>query len=246
MGAHATDRTGEFAVRPYTPHCAVIRDAGDHAVIGISPGNSYFSARRVIGLARWAAAEFREVDLVYTDVHVAEMYEAFGYPADDARRKAVKNLRGVRAKVHNAVESVGRRGGRVRSLAVSELADNAAYRALHTRLGDLLEHDADFRVICQSLVDRFLSDKVLNGRTATERQRAVCLEYIRAEAPLFLDTPAILGVPSSLNCYHQLLPMAELLYARGSGLRASRNQGHAIVTPAADAAVRTEGHAHEH
>lgn len=43
---------------------------------------------------------------------------------------------------------------------------------------------------------------------------------------------AILGVPSSLNCYHQLLPMAELLYSRGSGLRASRNQGHAIITPA--------------
>lgn len=27
--------------------------------------------------------------------------------------------------------------------------------------------------------------------------------------------------------------MAELLYSRGAGLRASRNQGHAIVTPAA-------------
>ncbi|WP_202818543.1 tRNA-dependent cyclodipeptide synthase, partial [Mycobacterium tuberculosis] len=26
-------------------------------------------------------------------------------------------------------------------------------------------------------------------------------------APLFLDTPAILGVPSSLNCYHQSLPL---------------------------------------
>ncbi|WP_254646924.1 tRNA-dependent cyclodipeptide synthase [Streptomyces sp. GbtcB6] len=34
-------------------------------------------------------------------------------------------------------------------------------------------------------------------------------------------------------CYHQRLPMAELLYGRGAGLRASRNQGHATVTPAA-------------
>lgn len=67
------------------------------------------------------------------------------------------------------------------------------------------------------------------GATATQEQ--VCMDYICAEAPLFLDTPAILGVPSSLNCYHQSLPLAEMLYARGSGLRASRNQGHAIVTP---------------
>ncbi|MFD0515446.1 tRNA-dependent cyclodipeptide synthase [Streptomyces aureus] len=49
---------------------------------------------------------------------------------------------------------------------------------------------------------------------------------------LFLDTPAILGVPSSLNLYHHALPLADLLYARGSGLRASRNQGHAVITPA--------------
>lgn len=61
----------------------------------------------------------------------------------------------------------------------------------------------------------------------------MCLEYVGAEAPLFLDTPAILQAPSSLNCYHQLLPTAELLYSRGAGLRASRNQGHAIVTPVA-------------
>ncbi|MEU9481804.1 tRNA-dependent cyclodipeptide synthase [Streptomyces sp. NPDC048191] len=37
--------------------------------------------------------------------------------------------------------------------------------------------------------------------------------------------------PAALNCYHQLLAMGELLYSRGAA-RASRNQGHAVVTPA--------------
>lgn len=221
-----------FDVEPYTPHCQVIHDEGAHAVIGVSPGNSYFSAQRVIDLARWGVANFREVDLVYTDLHVAEMYEALGYPADDARRKAIKNLRGVRAKVTGAVETVGPLGGRLRSHAMSDFVENPAYRAIHTHLSELLEHDADFRATCDALVDAFLSSKVLEGRAGTPEQREVCLQYVCAEAPLFLDTPAVLGVPSSLNCYHQLLPMAELLYSRGSGLRASRNQGHAIVKPA--------------
>lgn len=221
-----------FDVEPYTPHCQVIHEEGAHAVIGVSPGNSYFSAQRVIDLARWGVANFREVDLVYTDLHVAEMYEALGYPADDARRKAVKNLRGVRAKVTGAVETVGPLGGRLRSHAMSDFVGNPAYRAIHTHLSELLERDADFRNTCDALVDAFLSSKVLDGRAGTPEQREVCLRYVCAEAPLFLDTPAILGVPSSLNCYHQLLPMAELLYSRGSGLRASRNQGHAIVKPA--------------
>ncbi|MFJ4777618.1 tRNA-dependent cyclodipeptide synthase [Streptomyces sp. NPDC088762] len=227
-----TTATEVFTVRPYTPHCQVIHTEGDHAVIGISPGNSYFSARRVMDLAHWGMRSFRQVDLIYTDLHVAEMYEALGYAPDEARRKAVKNLRGVRAKVNNAAAEADPTGMRLRARPMSSLTDIPAYRAIHAHLNTLLDNDPEFRTTCNSLVDAFLSSKVLDGKAATTRQREVCLEYVCAEAPLFLDTPAILDVPSSLNCYHQLLPMAELLYSRGSGLRASRNQGHAVITPA--------------
>ena len=219
-----------FKVQPYTPHCEVIYEEGAHAVIGVSPGNSYFSARRLHDLAQWGLDRFEQVDFVYTDLFVAEMYEACGYTAGDARRKAVKNLRGVRAKVTNAVEEADSTGTRLRAHPMSEFRGNAAYQAIHQDLTDRLTSDEDFRAACDALVSAFLSSRVLQGAAATPQQRAVCLEYVCAEAPLFLDTPAILGVPSSLNCYHQLLPMAELLYSRGSGLRASRNQGHAIVT----------------
>ncbi|MGV9456073.1 tRNA-dependent cyclodipeptide synthase [Streptomyces sp. NPDC003635] len=224
--------SGLFEVRAFTPHCEVIRAAGDHAVIGVSPGNSYFSARRVLDLARWGMALFDRVDFVYTDLHIAEMYEASGYRPDDARRKAVKNLRGVRAKVRGAVRAVDPGGTRVRAHAMSDFGANPAYRDLHEHLTARLGTDEEFRTTCEQLVGSFLSGR---AEDATEAQREVCMAYVCAEAPLFLDTPAVLGVPSSLNCYHQLLPMAELLYAPGAGLRASRNQGHAIVTPAQEA-----------
>ncbi|MFH0520612.1 tRNA-dependent cyclodipeptide synthase [Streptomyces sp. M41] len=226
-----------FDIQPFTPHCEVIRVAGDHAVIGVSPGNSYFSARRVHDLARWGLAHFERVDFVHTDLYVAEMYAASGYPPDDARRKAVKNLRGVRAKVVGAVQAVDPDGTRLRAHAMSDFRGNPAYREIHDHLQTRLATDDEFRTTCEKLVDSFLSGKTAaepDGGTGgtSNAQREVCLAYVCAEAPLFLDTPAILGVPSSLNCYHQLLPMAELLYSRGAGLRASRNQGHAIVTPA--------------
>ncbi|MEV8531465.1 tRNA-dependent cyclodipeptide synthase [Streptomyces sp. NPDC051211] len=220
-----------FRVQPYTLHCQVIHDQGDHALIGISPGNSYFSAQRVLDLGRWGAENFREVDILYTDLHVAEMYEAFGYDPVDAQRKTVKNLRGVRAKVNNAAAALDPGDGRIRARTLSEFTENDAYREIHSRILQLLDSDPDFRKVCEDLATYFLSTKS-DGSPSTQRQREVCLQYICAEAPLFLDTPAIFGVPSSLNCYHQLLPMAELLYSRGAGLRASRNQGHAIITPA--------------
>ncbi|MFF7238114.1 tRNA-dependent cyclodipeptide synthase [Streptomyces collinus] len=219
-----------FEVQPYTSHCDVILGEGAHAVIGVSPGNSYFSARRLHDLARWGLDHFDRVDFVYTDLYVAEMYEASGYAPDEARRKAAKNLRGVRAKVRDAVAAADPDGSRLAWRPVSAFRTDPAYQEIHRQLKDRLRTDADFRAVCDALVSRFLAAR---GEPAGERRRAVCLEYVCAEAPLFLDTPALLKVPSSLNCYHQLLPMAELLYSRGAGLRASRNQGHAIVTPAA-------------
>ncbi|MEU6281247.1 tRNA-dependent cyclodipeptide synthase [Streptomyces sp. NPDC047028] len=219
-----------FEVQPYTSHCEVIFGEGAHAVIGVSPGNSYFSARRLHDLARWGLDHFDRVDFVYTDLYVAETYEASGYPPDEARRKAVKNLRGVRAKVRDAVTAADPDGDRLDWHPMSSFRTNPAYQEIHRELKNRLNADAEFRAVCNALVTRFLSAR---GEPVSERQRAVCLEYVVAEAPLFLDTPAVLKVPSSLNCYHQLLPMAELLYSRGAGLRASRNQGHAVVTPAA-------------
>jgi cyclo(L-tyrosyl-L-tyrosyl) synthase len=59
----------------------------------------------------------------------------------------------------------------------------------------------------------------------------VCLDYIAAELPFFVDTPSILGVPSSVSCYHVLMPLTEVLYGRGGGLRAMRNQAYAVVRP---------------
>ncbi|MEV5974782.1 tRNA-dependent cyclodipeptide synthase [Streptomyces sp. NPDC051921] len=218
-------------LQPYTDHCRVIADEGAHVVIGVSPGNSYFTAQRMRELARWGLDHYERVDFVYTDLHVADMYEALGYGADEARRKAVKNLRGVRAKVQGAVAEA-EAGGRLRGRGMSEFRGVPAYDALHREVVAAVAEDPVVRATCDVLAGIFLAGKLTPGQEITERQKEVCREYICAEVPLFLDTPAILGVPSSLNVYHQALPLADLLYARGSGLRASRNQGHGILTPA--------------
>ncbi|MFG2652029.1 tRNA-dependent cyclodipeptide synthase [Streptomyces sp. NPDC048436] len=223
-----TTQTETFTVRPYSPNCKVIHDAGDHAVIGISPGNSYFTHQRVIDLAEWGLTHFDQVDLIYTDLHVVDTYLAQGYSPDSAQRKMIKNLRGVRAKVNAAVETLDA-GDRLRGRPMSALLPSDDYRRIRRNLDDLLTIDAEFREACDALIGTFLTSKVLNGAEPTPEQRKACLDYVCAEIPLFLDTPAIMRVPSSLNVYHQALPLADLLYSRGCGLRASRNQGHAIV-----------------
>jgi cyclo(L-tyrosyl-L-tyrosyl) synthase len=223
---------GAFVLRPYTDQCRSIAEEGAHAIIGVSPSNGYFSAQRLHDLAHWSREHFVQVDFVYTDLHLTDMYEALGYSPGDARRKAVKQLRGVRAKVDKAVQAADPSGRRLKAHPMSEFTALPAYLQLHQRVRYALTADRHVQECCDSLVETFLTARLAPQESITALQRQACLDYVCAEVPLFLDTPALLGVPSSMNCYHQVLPLAELLFARGPGLRASRNQGHGILTPA--------------
>lgn len=222
-----------FTVRPLTSLCRLLWDEGDHVLIGVSPGNSYFNADRVAELTRWATRRFTAVDFVYADLHVAELFAALGHAPEHAARRAAKELKAVRRRVLAGVEAAGPPGAaRIRVRALSEFADDAAYALLHRRVRHFLATDAEFRKGCDAMVEAFLSGKADPDGGITAAQRSACLDYIAAELPFFLDTPGILGVPSSVSCYHQLIPLTELLYAKGGGLRAARNQGYAVVHPA--------------
>jgi cyclo(L-tyrosyl-L-tyrosyl) synthase len=224
--------TEEFEVLPYTNACLHIWEEGDHVLIGVSPGNSYFNTQRISALARWAGRRFRQVDFVYADLHVDAMFQAFGYTAEHAHRRASKEVKAVRRRILRGIEEAGAPDPRtLRVSALSEFGDNPVYRLLHRRVRHVLEVDTEFRRGCERMADLFLGRRLDDGSPPTEEQLRVCLDYITAELPFFIDTPSILGVPSSVSCYHVAMPLTEVLYARGGGLRAMRNQAYAVVRP---------------
>ncbi|MEV5940736.1 tRNA-dependent cyclodipeptide synthase [Streptomyces sp. NPDC051994] len=225
-----TITTEAFTVQPFTRSCHHIWDEGDHVLIGVSPGNSYFSAGRITDLVRWASARFTRIDIVYADLHVAELFSALGYDQDHAARRAAKELKAVRRRIVRGVEEAGPPGTQVGVHGLSEFARNPVYELLHRRVRHFLATDPVFRAGCERMAGHFLSSKV-GEPAASAEQLAACLDYIAAELPFFVDTPGILGVPSSVSCYHAPIPLTELLYAKGGGLRASRNQAHAVVRP---------------
>ncbi|MGW1891022.1 tRNA-dependent cyclodipeptide synthase [Streptomyces sp. NPDC002004] len=222
-----------FEVLPFTRTCQIIREEGDHVLIGVSPGNSYFSADRIADLTAWAHDRFAEIDFVYADLHVDTLFEAFGHTPEHAARRAAKELKAVRRRIVKGVERAGPPDGRrnIRIRALSEFSGHPVYELLHRRVRHFMTYDDSFREGCDDMVRQFLEPKLAEGRSGTERQRAACLDYIAAELPFFIDTPGILDVPSSVAAYHTVLPLTEVLYARGGGLRATRNQAYAVVRP---------------
>lgn len=220
----------EFAVEPFTERCRVIRDRGEHALIGVSPGNSYFSRDRLAALLTWAGRNFAAVDVVYADVQQDAVLRALGYRPDEARRKAKKELDGLRRRIRHALGEV-RATARIRVSALSEFRDSAAYRELRGTAAVAVRQDPVLRAACERMVEHFYTGKIPAGAAITAEQQRAGLEYLVAELPFFADTPRILGTGSSVSCYHAPMPVTPALFARRSGLRPAAGQGVLVVRP---------------
>ncbi|MEU6234971.1 tRNA-dependent cyclodipeptide synthase [Kitasatospora sp. NPDC047058] len=221
-----------YEALPFSDRCGEIWRRGEHLLIGVSPGNSYFSHRRISELIGWGRELFERIDIVHADLHVEAQFEAFGYTAEHALRRAAKEVKTTARRIARGIEEAGGPDG-VRAHALSDFAGHPAYRRLHRRTVDALRTDRVFREAAEGMARGFLAARMDEGLAPNEPQLAAGIRYIAAELPFFLDTPSLLGVPTSVSCYHLQLPLTPVLFGRDEGLRAAAGQGYAVVRPAA-------------
>ncbi|MFS8204442.1 tRNA-dependent cyclodipeptide synthase [Streptomyces sp. CWNU-52B] len=216
---------------PFGEGSDLLLQRGDHALFGVSTGNSYFSRRRLTDALSWAAARFQAVDVVYADLYLDTMYEAFGYASADARRSAVKQLRGVRRRIQGALEDIGEAAApRVRVRPLSDFMAEPAYQAVRARTQLAMRTDLELRTVRDEMAYQFLAKKLGPEAFPTTVQVLATRSYVDAELPFFVDSPSILGVASSVHCYHSVLALGRLLFSdRARGLRPAENQGYAVV-----------------
>ncbi|NLU69401.1 tRNA-dependent cyclodipeptide synthase [Streptomyces sp. HNM0574] len=232
----AADVTTLFHARPFTERCDRIRRGGEHALIGVSTGNSYFSAERLTALVRWAQQHFRAVDLICADMHVDTMLAADGATPEDSGRRARKRVKDVRRRIRQAVDAASPEGPAPGSHLLSDFTQLPEYRRLRAEIDRALDNDPEFAHACREMVRRYLlarppSGENRDGDGETGRKMTAGLEYLGSELPFFVDTPSIIGVPSSVSCYHVSTPVVNALFRRNSGLLAAANQGFMVVAP---------------
>ncbi|MBE2999811.1 tRNA-dependent cyclodipeptide synthase [Nocardiopsis sp. HNM0947] len=212
-------------VRPFTRSCARVLARGEHALIGVSAGNGYFTQERLTQLLRWAGRRFAHIDVLHTDLHLDTMHRAGGADEEQAARRTKRSLRDVRRRIRRALEAVGAVPGHLRSLALSETVGLPGYRTVRDRLEREFDTNARVRGACEAHVGKLLG----GGAAADDARFRAGLAYLHAELPFLLATPEVLGVPSSVCCYHDLLPVVEQLHDEGSCFHTG--QAHAVVRP---------------
>ncbi|WP_116245301.1 tRNA-dependent cyclodipeptide synthase [Nocardiopsis sp. FIRDI 009] len=224
----------EFEAIPFTVNCSVVYDRGEHLLVGASPGNGYFTRERVSALLAWARPRFDSVDVVYADREVDTMLVALGYDPDRARRRATKDVRALRRRILQGIEISG---SDARCTALSAFEDDPAYLSLRADVEKAMLDDPEFRGVCERTIRRFLLPRRGEAEPTAEQWDAG-MRYLARELPFFLDTPAILGVGSSVSCYHVEMPPTELLFTRERGLRAAASQAYATIRPLPREGVR--------
>ncbi|WP_078874796.1 tRNA-dependent cyclodipeptide synthase [Streptomyces sp. NRRL F-5053] len=221
---------GDHIVEPYSPNCERLLEAADHLLIGVSPGNSYFGIPTLTRILTWAHATFRRIDVIVPDRSLAANYRAQGYSEQVAHKKARTEISSVRRRVRRAWERSGIPEHEQRTHLLSELALLPAYEKLHRRVREALASDEQVFDVCQRATSRAVPVAEQTGEgTGSAAVPApgphLALDYLIDEMPFFIDTPSILGVPSSLVNYHMPVPFAGLLYTGDGPLRAPSHQG---------------------
>lgn len=218
-------------ITPFGANSQDLLERRDHVLFGVSAGNSYFSRSRLTKTLSWAAENFAAVDVVYADMHLASMCEALGYGCAEARRSAGKQIRGAKRRLHGALEDVGRAAAKVRVRPLSAFSGEPAYSEVRERTREALRFDTELCAVRSGMAHDFLAKRLGPESPPTPAQLQASIDYVDAELPFMVDSPRILGVPSSVHCYHTVLALGRLLFGddRQRGLRPAENQGYAVV-----------------
>ncbi|SFD40868.1 tRNA-dependent cyclodipeptide synthase [Streptomyces aidingensis] len=231
MTAPAPRPATAFAVEPLTRNCRDVLVRGDHVLIGVSPGNGYFTETRLTELLCWAAGAFRRIDVMIPDCAEAETWIALGHTPEQARHKARAKARRVRNRVTRAWAAAAVPAAGFGLHLLSEFTALPRYRALVRETERALTRDGGLHEGYRRAVHAALRAH-LAGADPTPEQTRRAMRYLTAETPFLLDSPGLLDAASSVLVYHRRMEFLEPVFLGRTPLHPSRHQAFAVVRPA--------------
>lgn len=209
---------GTVEAQPLTTRCARILAEREHALLGVSALNGFFSVPVLTELLRWARGQFARVNVLVPGMELTGTLAARGYRPDKVVKKARAEINSTRNRVTRALNAL--EATDVGVFSWTDLYGVPAYTRMRAQLGHLFATDSTFREHCVAALA-----PIVDSGTPSEQQVEDAIPFLLAELPLVLDTPSIVGSRTSLFCYPRLMPMANWLFAGMLPVFPSSGQG---------------------
>lgn len=211
---------------PVSSKCEEILKKGEHALIGISPFNSYFSEDTIVKLISWGDTNFKDFHLFVPDNLPYFNFLAMDYSHNKALTKTKKQNRYLFNKINRAFLRSGLDANN-KMIIVSQFSENDMYKDVYNFGIEKYTNDVDFKRKCHNV-----SKLVLKSYTTADIDPSmldIASKYLFGELPFLFDTPRILGVDSSLFVYHETVDFFVDLYNNREIGFVADNQGHLIL-----------------
>lgn len=188
---------------------------GPHTVLlGMSPGNGYFTKKRVeIAVAAFAQLS-GNVAVIVPDAISIHTYRALGYSESDCRAHVKKHGQHLKNRAQRAIElsAVQTPGARVRQLDWNrDVASIPGFVDARARLERLVEHDPRFRHDVLGVARTVIEGK-RQGAGATEAAVREAANYLLSEFAFIRVCRSLLGERVVVP-YHKPFPLAADLAA---------------------------------
>jgi len=227
--ASTEDVPASYEVLPFSPWCEPIIRNANHALVGLSPFNNYYSHRRICSIITWAQRTFRSFSVLLPGEEAALTLIAAGEPAHTAATKARLHVSKLRSRALDAMSRVGIKNGQSSVFTLAQFNEHDVYKQLRRKVRDCYLSDAHFRALCLEAAQAVVAKRLSNRSEPTPVQMEIAVEYLMAEIPLLLDTPAILHVETSVFVYHRIAPLFKEIFHRGLSISPSPAQAGAAL-----------------
>lgn len=179
------------------------RDRNDHALIGVSPFNGYFSADIIENLIRWSSLNFKSFDLFTMDGASKYNLMAMGYSEEDALKKTMKQDKHLRNKIIRGFEKMGytQEEALKKIVLISQLKTNERYLELYEFYLLIFKNNPAFRQDCLNASKTILPNK---DSQISDDTASIAVKYLLQEIPIWFNSPYILGIESSVFVYKDL------------------------------------------
>ena len=213
---------------PISNRCKEILVNREHALIGISPFNSYYSEKNISRLIYWAKNTFKDFHLILPDKLPYFNLVALGYTHEKSLRKTNKQARYLLNQINRACQmcDISEEDRRKKVLHISEFSENPVYCALYEKVCKRYDHDVVFKEKCHNSSAIVLKSYALD---VTSSALNIASKYLLGELPFYMDVPKMLCVNSSLTVYHQHVDFFANLFINRESNSISDNQGHLIL-----------------
>jgi cyclo(L-tyrosyl-L-tyrosyl) synthase len=226
----ATDQ--QYSCSPLDIRSAGIFTSGDHAIIGLSPGNGYFTARRITELAGWAKSHFASMTFVALGEPFMGNLMAEGYSIEQAEISSARRERSLLNRARRALQAHEVSGTTSGVANWSDLCAIPSYRDSLALVKETFRTSVEFASAITQLTTEYLSTKQMVGDMPMTQRVEMATGYYLAELPLWLDAPRIFGQPTSSFCYQSASRFIERLWSGEFPISPAKTQGYLSITRA--------------